>query len=68
MKFSDSPLYDMLQCEEGGGGTFAYWNLVQKDVLKARKIFVEHMLLVARIFVSKPDTFISAKVIVQHEN
>ena len=63
-------MYDTLQCEEGvgGGGTFAYWNLAQKNVLKARKTFVENMLLVARIFVSKPDTFISAKMIVRREN
>lgn len=45
MKFSDSPLYDTLQCEEGGGGTFAYW----------RTIFVEHMLLVA-IFLCQNQT------------
>ena len=75
IKFSDSPLYSTLQCEGGGGGvpfqqscSIAYWNLAQKHVHKARKIFVEHMLLVARIFVLKPDTFISAKVIVQREN
>ena len=59
MKFSDSPLYVTLQCEEGGGGTFAYWNLVQKMCLKqGRYLLSTCCLLLEFLFQNQTHLFL----------